>query len=123
MTPFYQNRGRTSNWLNSEYDCLKSEDKKEIDNSEIEFNGFDANNESKQLNYATFLCKENGRFDIFAKKYLKAGVLDSHSQMLPNYKKMLKKWKTRDRSGKDSQLKKSAIISVISTQETVESGL
>ncbi len=56
-------------------------DKTGIDAKDVEFRGFDGNNESDHLSYAQFLASEG--------KYEESRVVNSHSQVLGMYRRML----------------------------------
>lgn len=56
-------------------------DKTGIDAKDVEFRGFDGNNESEHLSYAKFLASQG--------KYEESSVVDSHSQVLGIYRRML----------------------------------
>ena len=82
------------------------QEKADIDESKIEFPGFDGNNESDQASYARFLCiKDNG----FSELINRINV-NSHIPMLPKYRKMLTRWA----EVKDYKLTKDNIIYMVS---------
>lgn len=60
-----------------------------IDQRDLEFGGFDGNNETEQLQYALYYIEDLGRFDELRGKYL-----NSHGPRLDQYRRMLRAWGT-----------------------------
>lgn len=80
------------------YNELEENDKENISNNGIKFEGFDGNNETKQLEFTIYLLediKENGeehnRFYI-VKKNSMFPDFNSHRPMLAEYREKLKVW-------------------------------
>ena len=71
----------------------KLEDKGELEShSYLKFSGFDGNNETKQMAYAQYFMIDLDRYQEL--RYDQPSPdLNSHMQMLPKYRNMLKKWK------------------------------
>ena len=65
----------------------KLTDRTGIDLPAVEFDGFDGNNESKQLAYAEFYCKH---YDAYAE----LTVLNSHGPALGGYRSMRRVWES-----------------------------
>jgi uncharacterized protein YfbU (UPF0304 family) len=63
----------------------------DISKEEIQFKGFDQNNEYRQLRYADYCAKYFGR--IKKEPELVESIYDSHMQMLTIYRRMLYVWK------------------------------
>jgi uncharacterized protein YfbU (UPF0304 family) len=72
------------------YSCKKNN--LDISKEEVQFQGFDQNNEHRQLGYAGYCAKYFRR--VKAEPELVERIYDSHSQNLPMYKRMLDVWKT-----------------------------
>jgi uncharacterized protein YfbU (UPF0304 family) len=71
--------------LSSSYEHLT--DKGEISPQQVEFPGFDGNDETKQFSYAGYLVDDLGNWREFQGR-----DLNSHFAMLPRYRNMLGKW-------------------------------
>lgn len=56
------------------------------------FEGFDGNNESEYLSFASFLIKKQGKFAEQQDYLIKNDDLNSHHQMKEKYDRMLRKW-------------------------------
>ncbi len=82
-------------------------DKSGIDESDIRFQGFDGNNETKQMGYAQYFClQDDGRFtDIVNTKNL-----NSHMPTMWRYQPMLREFKA---IGKGMDLTKDEILRVV----------
>ncbi len=65
-------------------------DKSGIDKDDINFNGFDGNNEGDHLSLTDFLINEDNRYSEFKRE-----ELNSHYPTLKNYRNMLIKWKSK----------------------------
>ena len=78
------------------YSCKKNN--LDISKEEIQFQGFDQNNEHRQLSYAGYCAKYFGR--VKKEPELVKSIYDSHSRMLAIYKRMLNVY--RQFSGKNS---------------------
>jgi uncharacterized protein YfbU (UPF0304 family) len=63
----------------------------DISKEEIQFEGFDQNNEHRQLRYADYCAKYFRR--VKEEPELAKKIYDSHSQNLPMYRRMLDVWK------------------------------
>ena len=66
-------------------------EKPEIEESDIEFRGFDGNNEAAQMVYARYFMNTLGRFEELRDD--SHSPYNSHSQMLPAYGRRLEVWK------------------------------
>jgi uncharacterized protein YfbU (UPF0304 family) len=90
----------------------KLSDKAGVEKSIVEFDGFDGNNETKQMGYVRFYCTlPGGRFenDVQIKN------LNSHSPRLPRYRAMLSAY-TRIKSAKP---KSGAMDAYLFTKEEI----
>lgn len=74
--------------LNFSYIRLK--DKSLIDEDRLKFDGFDGNNETKQLIYVRYFLRDLNRFEELHDKI--SHDYNSHSRMLPEYREMLDRW-------------------------------
>lgn len=75
------------------YNSLKQKGKIEtLTEEEVRFPGFDGNNEGKQMSYADYFIKDLDRYSEIEE--LSRGYYNSHCQMLPRYRSMLRKWET-----------------------------
>lgn len=87
----------------------KVPDLAEVDDHWLKFKGFDGNNESKQLAYAQYFIVDLERYEEL--KYgMEFPSLNSHSQTLPKYRRMLEHWEAQ---GKSFELSKEALISLL----------
>jgi len=78
------------------YDDLA--DNSGIEEHDIQFRGFDGNNESRTLGYARYLINEHHWAELAGS----ADDLNSHMPVLDMYQRMLSVWKAcRDRRGQD----------------------
>lgn len=80
--------------LNYSYNNLK--DKGGIQKIQVEFPGFDGNNESKYLAYANYYIQKIDRFPHFQQM---GGCPNSHSHRLIGYRKMLEAWRPIQKDG------------------------
>jgi len=80
-------------------------DKTGIELSEIEFTGFDGNNEGRELSYVNYFIKTLGRFTN-----LDRDDFNSHEEMKKPYRRMLTAWKLYE--GKE-KITKDNILAVI----------
>jgi uncharacterized protein len=62
-------------------------DRAAITEHDVTFPGFDGNNESKHFSYAKYLIEDCGRWEEF-----KGCDLNTHSEMMPVYDRMLAAW-------------------------------
>lgn len=71
------------------YSYRDLKDKTGIDESRVQFAGFDGNYEMQEICYVRYVCREgSGRFEE-----LDSGdFFDSHCQMLSDYQAMLRRW-------------------------------
>jgi uncharacterized protein YfbU (UPF0304 family) len=76
---------------NLKHSYNKLEDKSGIEERALQFDGFDGNSEGKQLSYAQYFCRS-------FKELVERDIPDSHSHMLPIYRKMLKEYKKRSKA-------------------------
>ena len=67
----------------------KLSEKPEIDMWQIEFIGFDGNNEPEQLAYARYLCEDGEHYEDLH-------VRNSHSHTLDRYRRQLRVWRSMD---------------------------
>ena len=75
------------------YTNLKREGKQgTLTDEDVRFKGFDGNNETKQMSYADYFIKDLDRYSEIEE--LSRGYYNSHCQMLPRYRSMLRKWET-----------------------------
>jgi uncharacterized protein len=74
------------------------------------FAGFDGINEGRLMNYAHTIV-DSDRYNELKKG--KFPPLDSHTQMLPTYQEMFKRW---NQIGKSSKMSRDQIASVLSAQ-------
>ena len=75
----------------------------------LQFKGFDGNNESKQLAYAKYFIIDLGRYEEL--KYgMEFPTLNSHSQTLEKYRRMLSHWQTH---GKSFELSKTDLMNLL----------
>ena len=73
------------------YNSLKQKGKiRTLTEEEVRFPGFDGNNEGKQMSYADYFIKDLDRYSEIEE--LSRGYYNSHCQMLPRYRSMLRKW-------------------------------
>lgn len=87
----------------------KIDNKSDINDYYLKFQGFDGNNETNQYSYTCYYILDLNRFKEL--KYdLEYPDLNSHSQMLDKYRKMLKIWK---KCNNKNQLNKEDIISIL----------
>lgn len=84
-------------------------DKDEIREEEIRFYGFDGNNEIRQYLYAKFFILELDRFNELTYGQ-KNPELNSHSQRIDKYKKMLIVWNSFNNSHSLTALQIKAIL-------------
>ena len=56
----------------------------------IQFKGFDGNNETKQMSYATYFIVDLDRYSEIQE--YSNNYYNSHGRMLPKYRAMLAKW-------------------------------
>jgi uncharacterized protein YfbU (UPF0304 family) len=91
-------------FLKSSYNHLP--DKEGIDEGQLNFCGFDGNNESKLMGYAIYIVKDLGRYNEF-----KDADLNSHMPMLAKYRRMLSEW---EKSQDNHNLTKQDILRIIS---------
>ncbi|GAA0100804.1 YfbU family protein [Paraclostridium bifermentans] len=77
--------------LNNSYNELNYEDKEKIRLYDISFKGFDGNEEIDYYKYADFYLNKLDRFDEL--KELEYFEVNSHSNMLDNYMRMVSSWK------------------------------
>ena len=72
------------------YEALTDDEKKGIDPLDIEFCGFDGNEEARYLMYAEWFCKlDGGRY----KELHKPDGFNSHAPTLYRYRAMLNEWR------------------------------
>lgn len=77
--------------LNNSYSRLNDEDKEQINLYDISFKGFDGNEERDYYLYADFYLNQLGRFeDLRESEHFE---VDSHRNMLNNYRRMVDLWK------------------------------
>jgi len=77
--------------LNNSYDKLKDDEKSQIDLYDISFKGFDGNEEIDYYVYAKFYLEKLDRFgELKESKYY---AVNSHTNMLNDYRKMVSLWK------------------------------
>lgn len=81
--------------LKRSYDSLK--DKADIKPHQVEFQGFDGNNETKHMGYARFLKKEDKYGDLDGGR----DRFNSHTESLPMYRRMLSVHKAVAKSGEN----------------------
>lgn len=91
-------------FMKTAFDSLP--DKTGISDSDVEFGGFDGNNESTYLGFAHALLK-HGRF----KHVLGEAVKNSHMPTVHTHKRMIDKWKELGKPGSD--MSKEMIIEII----------
>ena len=73
------------------YNNLKREGLlKTLKDDDVRFKGFDGNNETKQMSYATYFIVDLERYAEI--EDLSHGYYNSHIQMLSKYRSMLAKW-------------------------------
>lgn len=77
--------------LNNSYDSLNDEGKEQIDLYNISFKGFDGNYETDYYTYAKFYLNQLGRFEEL--KESEHFEINSHRNMLSNYRRMVSLWK------------------------------
>lgn len=102
------------------YDRLEDEDKAEIREEELDFPGFDGNNETKFVTYSQFVVEKEGRFtDLRFEKDQGSGTIspalldryNSHVPMVEIYRKRAEYWYPM---GKDRYyLSKDTILSIL----------
>ena len=84
-------------YLEEAFEGLSKEDKDYVEKeygSRVEFPGFDGNSETEYFSTALFIAEDlPHRFDSF-----KGRDLNSHTQMLPEYKRMISRYKSKERS-------------------------
>lgn len=68
---------------------------KDLKREQICFRGFDGNNETKQMSYATYFIVDLDRYSEI-QEYSLGNDYNSHCRLLPKYRAMLKKWKEYD---------------------------
>ncbi|QAA31315.1 YfbU family protein [Clostridium manihotivorum] len=87
------------------------EDKSDLDEYAVMFRGFDLNDEyeGKRVIYARYFINDLDRFEElkYGKSYAEC---NSHSEMMPKYRRMLDKWQ---KLGKSFELTKDQIISIV----------
>jgi uncharacterized protein YfbU (UPF0304 family) len=93
------------NSLQLGYDAL--EDKEGIEESGINFQGFDGNNESEQLHYAQFLINKQGRLQDLKH----TDGLNTHMPYIGYYRRMLEEW---NKSSDKYNLTKADIVRITS---------
>lgn len=77
--------------LNNSYDKLKDDEKSQIELYDISFKGFDGNEEIDYYVYAKFYLEKLDRFgELKESKYY---AVNSHTNMLNDYRKMVSLWK------------------------------
>lgn len=77
--------------LNNSYDKLKKEDKGKINLYDISFKGFDGNEETDYYTYAKFYINKLERYGEL--KESEHFEMNSHRNMINNYKNMVRRWK------------------------------
>lgn len=87
--------------LKTAYERL--DDISDVEQYLVKFEGFDGNNESKQLRYAQYFINELGR-------YPELDANNSHALSLDRYRKMLQEWNA---SSDKRQLTKEDIVRII----------
>lgn len=68
------------------------DDKQGIDEKQLQFSGFDGNEEDKQFSYTQYFIVDLGRFDEL-RRGLEYPDFNSHWPMLERYRRMLTAWK------------------------------
>lgn len=76
--------------LSESYDALS--DKSGLKDWKVQLIGFDGNTEFKEMGYAKYLCKVDGR----KRANLRDKIVDSHIPVLNRYRAMLNIWKGID---------------------------
>jgi len=66
------------------------EDKGGLDKTDIKFKGFDGNEETKHYAFTNFFINDFNRFSEFSEN--RYGEFNTHSQMIPKYRRMLEVW-------------------------------
>ncbi|MGJ9383219.1 YfbU family protein [Salipaludibacillus sp. CF4.18] len=69
------------------------DDKGDLNESRIKFHGFDGNNESSYLGYASYFINDLGRYDEI-RNNTEFRDLNSHRPMIDNYMRKLSVWKS-----------------------------
>ncbi len=89
----------------SKYDCS------DIPLEFRRFQGFDGNEETSYLNYARFIVEQEHWYEELGQN----GITDlnSHTPMLPKYRKMLEQWKSCE---DPHQLTKKDVIRIVNAQ-------
>jgi uncharacterized protein YfbU (UPF0304 family) len=101
------------------YSCLKDSferltDKSGIDARDIQFDGFDGNNESSLLSFANFYCGSGGRkFTDLIDDH----VPNSHSPRIDMYRRMLSVWASvPERMHRPREMSKESIQKIIAAR-------
>jgi uncharacterized protein len=88
--------------------CVQDVDRADIDSVYLRFRGFDGNYETDYYSFARFIIEDE---DKFAESSPDNGSdLNSHSPMLPKYRRMVEQWKL---SEKQHSLTKEEIIRIL----------
>lgn len=80
--------------LNDSY--IKIKDKENVSEEDLNFPGFDGNQEGKFYLFTKFYIQDFGRYAEFSDG--KHGEFNSHSRMIPKYRRMLAEW--REQAGR-----------------------
>ncbi len=92
------------------YDDLSNADKAEIPAHQIEFHGFDGNNETNYLGYARWIVGDGHSFQNIRDG---GDGLNSHMPTLSRYQNMLNEWQARGLEQKQ-EITKEDILAVVS---------
>ncbi len=85
------------------------EDKEGIDEYNIQFHGFSGNDETSHASYVEYLVEKANKFGHVVKR----GDYNSHSESLPDYRKMLSRWEQMGKPRYPNRLTKEQILEII----------
>jgi len=85
------------------YEKLEAKEQKEFDSRDLEFEGFDGNNEIKQYVYARYFINDLDRFQELKKN--EYDDFNSHHETLSEYRRMLRIWNSFDNKNNLSFMK------------------
>ena len=93
------------------YHELPEEERAQIDENDIVYDGFDQNDEFEYYKFADFLMRKQKRYKEIYKDG--AAELDSHASRLDQYKKMINTWEATGKKGRYENLTVKEIKNIV----------
>ena len=93
------------------YHELSEEERAQIDENDIVYDGFDQNDEFEYYKFADFLMRKQKRYKEIYKDG--AAELDSHASRLDQYKKMINTWEATGKKGRYENLTVKEIKNIV----------